>query len=223
MNYAILRVQKLNSAAAVAAAENHSFRRRNKIKTLLHPEMSKQNRVYTNQRYSGMTLNEVFKNRTQNASKKPRKNAVRYIETILSFSPGFIDATDMKQLQTWTLANIDFLKSYYGVENLTKVVLHLDESTPHLHAFSMCITPDGRLNANDYVGGRGKLSQLQTLYAEAMEQFGLCRGANYINNNLDFFDSLKAMDKPVHRHQKEFWAEQQEQKMSIADEVLRYG
>lgn len=216
MNYAILRCQKLNSAAAVASSENHSIRRRDKIQTLLHPERTKENRLYLNRKYGSMSLNKIFKERTKHLPRKPRKDAVRFIKTILTFTPGAIQ--EGTELDRWVHANIDFLKDYYGEDNICKVVLHKDESSIHLHAYTMCITPDGRLNANEYVGGRSKLSLMQTEYASAMEQFGLARGENYLaNNNLDAFSTLEQKEKPKHKHQKKFWVEQQTEKDELSN------
>ena len=216
MNYAILRCQKLNSAAAVASSENHSIRRRDKIQTLLHPERTKENRLYLNRKYGSMSLNKIFKERTKHLPRKPRKDAVRFVESILTFSPGAIQ--EGAELDQWIHANIDFLKSYFGEDNLCKVVLHKDESTIHLHAYTMCITADGRLNANEFVGGRSKLSLMQTEYASAMEQFGLIRGENYLANcNLDAFSAMEHKDKPKHKHQKAFWAAQQKEKDELSN------
>ncbi|KAA6321285.1 Plasmid recombination enzyme [termite gut metagenome] len=47
---------------------------------------------------------------------------------------------DMEQIQNegklddWCRDNIDWLKKTYGEENVVAATLHMDETTPHIHA-----------------------------------------------------------------------------------------
>ena len=96
---------------------------------------------------------------------------------------------------------MDWLKKTYGKENVVAATLHLDESTPHIHASVVPIvrgerrkkpskkeegqTPKKqykkkdpnkpRLCADD-VMARNKLIEYQDSYAEAMAKYGLQRG-----------------------------------------------
>jgi transcriptional regulator with XRE-family HTH domain len=47
-------------------------------------------------------------------------------------------------------------------QNIISTALHLDESTPHMVVYAVPINANGRLAAKDFLGGREKLSQLQT-------------------------------------------------------------
>jgi hypothetical protein len=57
------------------------------------------------------------------------------------------------------------------------MILHRDETTPHLTAFVVPVHPEtGKLNASHWLDGREKLQDLQDSYAEAVATHGLERG-----------------------------------------------
>lgn len=110
---------------------------------------------------------------------KPRKNAALAMEYMMTFSP---EMKDKMPLENWVDENIKFLQKEHG-EGLLSVDLHLDESTPHLHAICAPLIQKEvrgkllwRLSGVDFWKGRDKLSDRQTRYADAMSKFGLRRG-----------------------------------------------
>lgn len=147
---------------------------------------------------------EAIQHRLQNAGLKRQigKNQVQVIRIMLSGSP-----EDMKRIQDegkldeWCQDNIAYLKKMFGDENLIAATLHLDETTPHIHASVVPIVrgerrkkksnkqPEqapkrqykkkdpnqARLCADD-VMARDKLVTYQDTYAEAMAKYGLERG-----------------------------------------------
>jgi hypothetical protein len=54
--------------------------------------------------------------------------------------------------------------------------LHLDEATPHIHAYLVPLDEKGKLNCRALFGSREKLSKFQDSYALAMAPLGLERG-----------------------------------------------
>ncbi|EHT1317553.1 plasmid recombination protein [Escherichia coli] len=50
------------------------------------------------------------------------------------------------------------------------------EATPHLSAFVVPLTQDGRLSAKEFIGGRSKMREDQSTYAESVKKLGLERG-----------------------------------------------
>jgi hypothetical protein len=108
--------------------------------------------------------------------RKVRKDAVLEVEVVLTYSSSAIDKIPLDE---WKEANVQWLKDYFGEENVVSAVLHMDETTPHIHAM---VTPidrtsgEPKFNAKKWLGGRALMSQMQTNYAKAMEQFGLQRG-----------------------------------------------
>jgi len=177
-NFAILRTEKLKTVQDVAGSGSHVFRlrdtpnadpaRKSENKILVGGESNLLHHLVNNRIEEGMTH--------ENA--KVRKDSVRAIEFVLTASPEWFQKASPQKLEQWQEANVDWLKNKYGEKNLVSAVLHMDETTPHIHAHIVPITNDGRLSAKELIGGtRHRLKELQTDYAKAMEVFGLERGS----------------------------------------------
>lgn len=120
----------------------------------------------------------------------PRAGSVLAIEAVLSASPGFFrddpeaaGTFNDERTMAWAQASVGWLKKHFGEANVTSAVLHLDESTPHLHAVivPMDFTPrkkgkTPRLNAKRWLGGRERLSAMQDDYADTLAPLGISRG-----------------------------------------------
>ncbi len=112
-----------------------------------------------------------------------RQNAVLCVEMLLTASPEYFrpDEPDKagyylrERLQDWQQAVLVWLDLEYG-DRIVRAELHLDESTPHIHAYLVPLDERGKLNCRGIFGGRQKLSQFQDSYARAMSPLGLERG-----------------------------------------------
>lgn len=131
-------------------------------------------------------------------TRKIGTNQVRAIRIMLTGSHD-----DMKRIaaegriKEWCADNLDWLRKTYGEDNVVSAVLHLDESTPHIHAAVVPIVTGERRKANDKKAGkrryrkkstaqprlcaddvmtRVKLKAYQDSYAETMSKYGLERG-----------------------------------------------
>ena len=69
-----------------------------------------------------------------------------------------------------------WLEKKYGKDRVVAAVVHRDEATPHLSAFVVPLTQDGRLSAKEFIGGRSKMRDDQSTYAESVKKLGLERG-----------------------------------------------
>lgn len=124
-----------------------------------------------------------------------QKKAVLAIELLSTASQAAFNRNKF-DLTKWAEAHVRFMQDYFGAENIIDLVVHLDESTPHIHTL---IFPEffaqetrGRkssdistkmprpvkphLAACRWLDGPALLSKLQTSYAKAMKPFGLIRG-----------------------------------------------
>jgi len=114
---------------------------------------------------------------------KIRKDARWAVEMMLSASPEYYRPGDPGQagkweddkLQAWLQAAEKWLNDNYG-NNILSAILHLDETTPHIHALIMPIRDNGTLSYKAFFDGRQKLRTLQTSYADAMKPLGIERG-----------------------------------------------
>lgn len=173
-NFCIMRMQKIKSTSEASARLKHA-RREIPCKTVRDPN-AKNVRITMGdemKRTVKMSFAEIFKERT--AGQNVRKNAVRAIEVMLTFSPG---AVETGQLRDWAGANMSWLEQTFGGrQNIIDAQLHMDETTPHIHAMVIPIDERGKLNARAFLGGNNhRMRDIQTEYAKAMEKFGLKRG-----------------------------------------------
>ena len=112
-----------------------------------------------------------------------RSNAVHAVEILLSVSPEYFrpnkptdyGAYDPACLEAWVQHNIKWLKQEYG-DKIVRAELHMDEATPHIHAYLVPIDTKGQLNCRGIFGERKNMFALQDSYAAAMEPLGIERG-----------------------------------------------
>jgi len=168
MAYAILRTKKMKSKGAIVSAGKHNDR---EVET---PNADKEIQNYT---IIGKdkTYLEHFEEATKDI-KKIRKNAVYAVEFFMSTSPEAEFFKNSQKLKNWTIDSTRFLQKKFGKENIKKVTLHLDETTPHIHALVVPIK-DKKLSYKYFLGGsKFQLSELQSDYAEVVRQYNLERG-----------------------------------------------
>lgn len=167
--FAIMRTAKIKSVASLRNLEKHCSRE--KIPANANLEKVELNRDVLPDP-DRLTLPERFKKMTD--GQKIRKNAVLGIEVMLTYSPevrmGVLTQSE------WINVNKSWLEQEFGKNNLVRLWLHMDETTPHLHAFVIPIDEKGKLNCRAFLGGSAKLSALQDSYAECMKKFSLERG-----------------------------------------------
>lgn len=179
MSFAILRTQKLKGFGGVVASELHTKRGRETP----NADATKQNECLIGSNNPIDLETRVFERIGDNGGRKVRTDAVLCVEMLLSASPEFFRPDKPEQagywhdfiVDTWKAANVDWLTTQFS-DRLVQAELHLDESTPHIHAYFVPMDEKGHLNCKSYLGGRQKLAKLQDDYAAAMSGLGLQRG-----------------------------------------------
>lgn len=194
--YCILSLEKVHSMGSLQQRHKHNFREMN----LKHIDLdlSRENEELIND--SGLDYKDLWYQRIKDIEMKNgqpisvRKNAVLAYEVIMSFSRD----SDV-DIDAWKRANKEWLFATFGEENVISATLHMDETTPHIHAVVVPIDERNKLCAKSFTGGRGKMFSLQTEYGKAMKPLGLQRGEMYSRSkkeDLNRFYSLlnKAVD-----------------------------
>lgn len=178
MAYAILRTKKLKSMGAVARSARHTFREQPTPNA--DPELAGRNR------HVGAKGSEQVLSALQRAlPAKRRKDAVLAIEYLITASPeafkrhgGRLD--DMGD--GYFADALSFLRKKHGAENVISSSVHLDERTPHLVAYVVPKTKDGRLSCRDFLGMPKLVRDLQdSFHAACGEKRGLERGVKGSN------------------------------------------
>lgn len=198
MGYAVLHLDKASGNEAKMTAH---------IERTQMPKNADPERTHLNQEL--ITFPDGVNSRTEaiqyrldhaGLTRKIGTNQVRAIRIMLTGSH-----EDMKRIEAegrldeWCHDSLDCMRKILGADNLVSAVLHLDESTPHIHASIVPIvtgerrkikeqkeepgkkkyrkksTDAPRLCADD-VMTRKNLERFQDTYAEAMKKYGLERG-----------------------------------------------
>lgn len=168
---AIIRIEKIKTRTELKNRIAHNLRL--KKVTNANPEKSIKNIYKGLKNYDDVTKN--LEERYTKYELKPRKDAIETFEVLLSASPGFFWDKSDDYIQDWINSNFEFLKSRFS-KNVLQVSVHLDETSPHIHAIVTPFTKDNRLSMKSYLGGRSALIKLQDEYASVMKRFALNRG-----------------------------------------------
>ena len=220
MGYAVLHLDKAKGADSGMSAH---------IERTIHPKNADPTRTHLNREL--IQFPDGVTNRTQaiqhrlytaGLKRKIANNQVRAIRILLTGThEDMMQIEKNGKLDDWCQDNIDWLRKTYGSDNVVSVVLHMDESTPHLHATVVPIVqterqrkkkeqevkrtyrkkaPAPRLCADD-VMSRANLKRYQNTYAEVMQKYGLQRGiegseAQHISTH-EYYRSLMAQGKDI--------------------------
>lgn len=107
--------------------------------------------------------------------RKIKDGAVLITSFILGSDKEFFDGISPEAQKQFFDDCTEFFAERYGKENVVSAVVHLDESTPHLH-FNLMPVTGGRLCAKELFD-RAALRELQTDFYEVVgKKYGLKRG-----------------------------------------------
>lgn len=102
--------------------------------------------------------------------RKPRFDAVKMCEITVQIGGDLAEhGTEEEQIEALK-QSFEELKEQYGEKNIVSAVIHVDETTPHLHFDFVPITKSGGLSAREVVGDRAQMRKTQARFLEAMQQ-----------------------------------------------------
>ena len=167
MNYAILRTAKLKTMGNIGGSLAHNYR------TIETPNTDP-NRILEN--IHTVPSPEAVKQAIQDRlPEKRRADAVLCIEYLITASPEWDGWGNDKEDEFFKRSG-QWLIDKHGAENIAGMSIHRDITTPQLVAYVVPIDQKGKLNCKDFLGGRAKLSQMQTDFANQVKDLGLTRG-----------------------------------------------
>lgn len=205
--HCILRMKKVKDMQKILAAIEHNMRLRHQAN--IDATQSHKNQILVNTLNADLTNRTDFYHKLENfyddQGVKKRADNVLLNEFVVSASPEFFKEKTDAEIQEWTDHQVDFFKKEFG-ENLKMGVLHLDESTPHIHF----MVSTEQTSVKKYKNQKGEffktttalnakrwgpqfLIELHDRHALHNNKFGLKRGQ-------------KKSDK-IHKTVKEFYAE----------------
>lgn len=121
----------------------------------------------------GRTYSERIKSileENYTGKRKPRFDAVKMCEITVQIGGDLAEnGTEEEQIEALK-QSFEELKEQYGEKNIVSAVIHVDETTPHLHFDFVPITKSGGLSAREVVGDRAQMRKTQARFLEAMQK-----------------------------------------------------
>lgn len=190
--YAIMRTRKLKTDGNVGASLSHAWRDR-------ETPNADQSKTPRNIHMISNNRNEALARYRKLLPEKVRKNGIRCIEYLITYSPKALKTPEERA--KYFQAAIDWLSKKHG-KNLFYAGIHMDEKTPHLYAYAVPNDGRGKLNCRAFLGGREKLSALQDeFYEQAGRTVGLDRGikgSRVKHQTLkQYYGQLTSIDKAI--------------------------
>ena len=168
-NYAILRFSK-RKVGGVASADRHNERKKSAYKSNPNIDQSKSYLNYHLVQPNG-TYKQMCSEIIRDAGCKVRSNSVVMVETLITASPEFLNRMSVKEQKRFFERALEFIGSRVGEQNIFSAVVHMDETTPHMHLCFCPVTSDGRLSAKDILGNRKACSEWQDVFFEHMYRY----------------------------------------------------
>jgi Plasmid recombination enzyme len=182
MPYAISRIAKLKQSNIGGSGMHVS---RTRVTLNADPNKLSENQTLIHNNDRDLPLSEVVHNKIHSVhqNRKIRTDAVYAVEILLTASPEYFRPDDpskygeyqQDKLDGWMAASQKWLEDEYG-DRIVRAELHLDEATPHIHAYLVPVDAQGQLNCKKIFGGRAKMFAFQDSYAAATKHLGLERG-----------------------------------------------
>lgn len=159
-------------------------------------------------------------------NKKIRHDAVYMCGLMVTSDSEFFKKLSANETRRFFQVAYDYLADFVGKENIISAVVHLDETTPHLHFAHVPVTKDGRLAANKIYGRKDEtLSRLHDGLSSCLKQYSFKierggRGQGKVHLNTKEFkerrEALKELDTQTEAKRHELVATQTELDQALA-------
>lgn len=195
MAYQIMRAEKLSSNGNVGGSIAHAFRAR-------ETPNADSEKTPLNQYLGAKTVEEAMAKYRALLPEKIRSNAVRCIEYVITASPEAHKTMNKKAWNSYLNDGLQWINQKHKKENVFFACLHNDETTPHLSVFVVPKDEKGNLNARSFLGGREKLSEMQTdFHKNVSEKYGLERGIKGSKEKhqtiKDYYGKMAELEKAI--------------------------
>ena len=167
MAYAILRFAKHKGGASKALSAHHERTKDSYASNPdIDPSRTAQNFHLVTPQWS---YEQEIRHRIQTAGCRVRKDSVKFVDTLVTVSPEFAKANEAEMPEYFRRA-FDFLKERVGEENIFSAVVHMDETTPHMHLCFVPLTRDKRLSAKEILGNKKSMIRWQDDFYACMAE-----------------------------------------------------
>lgn len=173
MSYAVARMQKMKSGNLGGAYrhnerifENHSNKDIDPEKTHLNYELTDRDRSIPYDRQIKQYIND-----NKISKRALRKDAVLCNEWIITSDKAFFENMNSNQIKDFFETAKNFFAERYGNSNIAYAMVHLDESTPHMH-LGLVPMQNGKLSSKSLFGSRDQLKEIQEAFPKYLNEHG---------------------------------------------------
>ena len=173
MSYAVARMQKMKSGNLGGAYrhnerifENHSNKDIDPEKTHLNYELTDRDRSIPYDRQIKQYIND-----NKISKRALRKDAVLCNEWIITSDKAFFENMSPDQIKNFFETAKNFFAERYGNSNIAYAMVHLDESTPHMH-LGLVPMQNGKLSSKSLFGSRDQLKEIQEAFPKYLNKHG---------------------------------------------------
>lgn len=173
MSYAVARMQKMKSGNLGGAYrhnerifENHSNKDIDPEKTHLNYELTDRDRSIPYDRQIKQYIND-----NKISKRALRKDAVLCNEWIITSDKAFFENMSPDQIKNFFETAKNFFAERYGDSNIAYAMVHLDESTPHMH-LGLVPMQNGKLSSKSLFGSRDQLKEIQEAFPRYLNEHG---------------------------------------------------
>lgn len=181
MSYAVVHMQKVN-AGGIRGIQSHVNREHPpKTNPDIDPERSRDNYAFVESRNFYRDAMRIVRENAPK-TKTVRKDAVLLCNFVVTSDHEFFQRLPRNQQRALFRDALDWFGNRYGKNLIASAVIHMDESTPHMH-LSVVPIKDGRLAAKNLFT-KSELRDLQTAFARDVgAKYGLQRGVEGSNRH----------------------------------------
>lgn len=220
--YAIIRFHKYKSGSAIQKVKDHNIRAEGKQPDGVDPSRSHLNVIEGAQ--TNEEFDEAMKARMATLTRKPRPDANRLCQAVVTGSPAVFDGLTREQSIELLRHGVEFVSKKVGRENIVRVSFHFDEETPHAHIdFVPVVTRERKtkhkqdmvttLDAQRLLGGPVELEQWWTDWADLLKSKGYdVERATTAAERME-----KGIKRPKHKTTRQWWGERMQQVEDVMD------
>ena len=186
-------------------------------RTILNYDLHNKDKINYNQRVKEI-IAEGYK-----GAKAIRKDATVMTSTIVTSDKGFFDKLSLKEQRLFFEESYKFLKECYGEKNIVSAVVHMDETTPHMHLTAVPLTEDGKLSAKTIID-RKFLRHIQKAIPELLKSkgFDIERGVEgWAKGHTDTDEYKKEQLKKLKAENKDLKRQNEELRKGYPNDTLK--
>lgn len=171
-DFGIIRLAKTKSTA-VKAAQYHNDREPG---VHSNPDIDYSRTRENEELAPHQAYKKEIEARTSVLKRKVRKDAVVLVEGLVTASPDWFKSHSAEEAEAYFRDAFEFVKTFFGEENVVHFTIHRDETTPHVH-FGVTPIKNGSLSWKKFFPDKSALSKFQdAFYEQVSSKYGLSRG-----------------------------------------------